>query len=84
VQLLRRYEAGLIVNPGSVGLPFRDWLPRRVRIARWAEYAVVTADAGRVSVDLRRTAYDVEALLHVCRESGVPHADWWIDCWAPA
>jgi predicted phosphodiesterase len=82
VQLLRRYEAGVIVNPGSVGLPFRDWLPREVRIAPWAEYAVLTADDGRLHVDLRRTPFDVEALLDLCRQSGVPHAEWWISCWA--
>jgi putative phosphoesterase len=81
VQMARRYDESLIVNPGSVGLPFRDWWPKEVRIAPWAEYAVVTVDDGRLHVDLRRTPFDVEALLRLSRASGMPHAEWWADCW---
>ena len=82
VQMARRWGRSLVVNPGSVGLPFLSWLPDRVRIAPWAEYAVVTAVDGGLSVDLRRAAYDVAAHLEVGRASGMPHAEWWIDSWA--
>jgi len=82
VQLLRRWNESLLVNPGAVGLPFFAWWPRRVRIAPWAEYAIVSADAGRLQVDLRRTTYDFEALLRHARASGMPHSDWWVDSWA--
>jgi predicted phosphodiesterase len=81
VQMLRRWEGSLIVNPGSVGLPFLGWWPKEIRIAPWAEYAVVTAENGRLQVDLRRTTFDVEALLAISRTSGMPHAEWWADCW---
>jgi putative phosphoesterase len=81
VQLLRRWEQSLLVNPGSVGLPFLEWWPKRIRIAPWAEYAVVTAENGRLHVDLRRTTFDVEAVLERSRASGMPHAEWWADCW---
>lgn len=81
LQLARRFDESLLVNPGSVGLPFRDWWPKRVRIAPWAEYAVVQAGDGRLQVDLRRTAFDVAAYLERSRASGMPHADWWADCW---
>jgi putative phosphoesterase len=81
LQLVRRFEASLIVNPGSVGLPFRDWPPKRVRISPWAEYGILDVAGGRVRVDLRRTTFDVDAYLRASRASGMPHADWWADCW---
>jgi putative phosphoesterase len=81
LQLVRRFEHILFVNPGSVGLPFSDWWPDRVRIASRAEYGILVHDRGRVHVDLRRTAYDVDALLQLSLDSGMPHARWWVDCW---
>jgi putative phosphoesterase len=81
LQMLRRFEESVIVNPGSVGLPFREWWPRPVRISPWAEYGVVAGDDGNLSIDLRRTTYDVEAFLAMSLESGMPHAEWWADCW---
>ena len=59
LQMLRRLEHSLIVNPGSIGLPFSDWLPHTIAIAPWAEYAVLTHDEGRLqrrpeADDLRR------------------------------
>jgi predicted phosphodiesterase len=81
VQLVRRWGASLLVNPGSVGLPFLTWWPERVTVAPWAEYAVVTADGGVVRVELRRTTFDVEGYLRESRASGMPHAEWWADCW---
>lgn len=81
VQMLRRYGHSVVVNPGSVGLPFGDWAPRRVRIAPWAEYGIVGWGDDRLHVDLRRVSYDVEAYLHRCLESGMPHARWWVDSW---
>jgi predicted phosphodiesterase len=81
VQLLRRWDRSLLVNPGSVGLPFLSWWPERVRIARWAEYAIVTAEDGCLHVEFRRTPFDVTDLLRLSRSSGMPHAEWWADCW---
>ena len=40
VQMIRRYVESIIANPGSVGLAFREWWPRPVRISPWAEYGV--------------------------------------------
>ena len=71
-----------LVNPGSVGLPFRQQ-PGPVRIARWAEYAVIRGERGSIRVELRRTPYDVAAYLDLARSTGMPHAEWWIGCWAP-
>ena len=51
LQLLRRFEQILFVNPGSVGLPFSDWWPNRVRIAPRAEYGLLVHDEGRGQPD---------------------------------
>ena len=82
LQMLRRYSSKLIVNPGSVGLPFRIWKHGEVQIGRWAEYGIVSVEDGRIAFDLRRTDFDVEAHLQIARESGMPYADWWVGSWA--
>jgi predicted phosphodiesterase len=81
LQMVRRYSDSLFVNPGSVGLPFELWSPEDVRIAPRAEYAVIEATDGRLTVELRRTTYDVEAHLRGGLESGMPYAEWWAASW---
>ena len=82
VQLARLHGTTLIVNPGSVGLPFNSWPPNgAVRMSPWAEYAILTVEDGCISTELRRAPYDVAALLDVARESGMPHPDWWGEQW---
>jgi len=80
-QMVRRHGDALLVNPGSVGLPFMRPAPV-MRICPWAEYAVVEIEDGRLSVDVRRTPFDIAQFLTVMRESGMPHGDWWIGLWA--
>lgn len=85
-QMLRRHGQSFVVNPGSVGLPF-DRVPatRDTRNPAWAEYAILTAEGERLSVDLRRVPFDVAALIRAAHESGMPHAEWWAADWgAPA
>ena len=82
VQLARLHGTTLIVNPGSVGLPFNSWPPNgALRMSPWAEYAILTAEDGCISTELRRAPYDIAALLEVARESGMPHPDWWGEQW---
>jgi putative phosphoesterase len=68
VQGHRVFDAGVVMNPGSVGQP-RDGDPR-------AGYAVVELGAGEggdaVSVDERRVAYDVDAVVAAVEEAGLP------------
>jgi predicted phosphodiesterase len=82
MQMLRRHRDQLVLNPGSVGLPM-DAVPPvdGIRNAPWAEYAEVTAEGGRLEVSLRRTPFDVAALLRAADESGMPHATWWKADW---
>jgi predicted phosphodiesterase len=78
--MVRHFDGALVVNPGSVGLPFAKQ-EEVMRISPWAEYAIVDSDTGRLSVDLRRTDFDVDSLLELIRTSGMPHADWWAGLW---
>jgi len=82
LQMLRRFGGSVIVNPGSVGQPFFQWWPKTVKVAHWAEYGVIQHDGGHLTIDLRRVPFDVDALLALCRESGMPHAHWWVDSWS--
>jgi putative phosphoesterase len=82
VQLARVVNGTLVVNPGSVGLPFRGLPAGEMQlISPWAEYALVRIEDSRTSVELRRTSYDVEGMLQQTIESGVPHAAWWAETW---
>jgi putative phosphoesterase len=82
VQLTRLIAGTLLVNPGSVGLPFRGVAPGEFQfISPWAEYALVRVDDGHLSVDHRRVAYDVENVLRRVIDAGAPHAEWWASTW---
>jgi predicted phosphodiesterase len=80
-QLFRRFGDAVLLNPGSVGLPFRPPRSGIMEIAPWAEYALVDHDGNGLSIELRRTAFDLDALLREMRERGMPHAEWWVALW---
>lgn len=84
-QMLRRHGQSLVVNPGSVGLPF-DRVPPSpdTRNPAWAEYAILTMAGEQLSVDLRRVPFDLSALVRAAYESGMPHVDWWVAGWGAA
>ncbi len=80
-QFIRHYNQAMLINPGSVGLPFErlgDGLDHR---PPWAEYAVITAEQGRVSVDLRRTPIALTQLRDAVMHSGMPDPKWWLQDW---
>jgi putative phosphoesterase len=84
VQLVRRLPRTLVVNPGSVGLPFSQWPLGDGHVSPWAEHGLLElGDDGSLDLRLRRTPYDVDALLRFVRASGVPHAEWWSRSWGP-
>lgn len=62
LQMTRQHFGTLLVNPGSVGLPFEAYVaPKPPSLLRHAEYAIVEATGANVSVSLHRVAVDVEA-----------------------
>lgn len=64
LQMVRQHRGDLLVNPGSVGMPIREYAAGGPpAILDHAEYATIDADdAGGVAVTLRRVALDRRAL----------------------
>ena len=81
-QMLRRYGDMILLNPGSVGLPFEQNVATgRSRNPPWAEYAVVGWAGGALSIELRRVPVDRAAIVQTARASAMPHAQWWAQDW---
>lgn len=74
---VRRYKDKLLLNPGSVGLPFVK-VDGTQKKPPWAEYALLTVNGNRFSVELRQVAVDETAVQQAALNSGMPHAEWWI------
>jgi len=63
IQMMRQHRGIMIVNPGSVGLPFKENLSGRPpRLLGHGEYATVEANGGVVSVQLRRVPLEKRAM----------------------
>jgi predicted phosphodiesterase len=81
IRMLRSWRGREIVNPGSVGLAYQFFPDGSARVPPWAEFAMLTADDGAVSLDFRRVAYDRDATVRAMVERGMPHAAWWSADW---
>lgn len=79
--MLRPFGAALVINPGSVGLPYKNLPGGEVINPTWAEYAIVTVDGDRLSVDFRRAPYPLERLRQSVLASGMPHGEWYLRDW---
>ncbi len=80
VQMLRRTGEQLIINPGSVGMPYetRGMASRR---PPWAEYALLIDEGKGVQVSFRRVPLHVDAVVAAAYDAGMPEADWWAAPW---
>jgi predicted phosphodiesterase len=85
-QLVRRDRDTMFINPGSVGLPGVGPTHPLLELNRdisWAEYAVIDAHDGRLSVELRRIPLDLARMFADARASAMPDLGWWLGLWAP-
>lgn len=80
-QMVRPYRDMTLVNVGSVGRAVIREPRRRIRNAPWAEYGIIGWEEGRLSVDLRRVPFDLEAFVAAIHASEMPHAAWWEAEW---
>jgi putative phosphoesterase len=63
IQMLRQHHGTLIVNPGSVGQPFKHYVVGQApTLMSHAEYATIEAQGRTVNVNLRRVPLDKGAL----------------------
>jgi predicted phosphodiesterase len=76
--MLRRHGQSLVVNPGSVGMPFEHVPNAGFRNPPWAEYAIV----GEGDVEFHRVPVDVGAVTEAALASGMPNGGWWVKDWA--
>lgn len=84
IQMFRRHRESIVLNPGSLGLPMQTAGDGAARRPAWAEFATVDGDEGAaLRVELRRLPMPLETVFAEARESGMPHAQWWMDAWAP-
>jgi len=71
--MLRQHRGILLVNPGSVGLAFREYVGGGPpTLMMHAEYAIVASTRGSVHVELHRVALDPRALAASASDSDNP------------
>ncbi len=80
-QMFRRFRRSIIVNPGSVGLPFQKDSSGRVRNPARAEYALVSFAGRSFGLDLLSVPYSRADLEESVRKGGLPNSDWWLSDW---
>ena len=70
-QLLRYGSQGQqIINPGSIGMPYFDWLALK---NHRAQYALLEVEEGElVNIQFRKVAYDYEAELELAQDKELP------------
>jgi predicted phosphodiesterase len=82
VQMVRPLGARLLVNVGSVAMPFeRPFTGAPPRLLPWAEYGIVGWERGSLSIDLRRVPFDFAAYRNAIYASGLPDPDAWMTQW---
>jgi hypothetical protein len=81
IQMFRRFLSSLVINPGSVGLPFQIQSSGKVRNPSMTEYAIVNSSDGALSVELVSIQYSPSDLRRAVRDSGMPDPDWWLSDW---
>lgn len=84
IQMLRQHEGRLIINPGSVGSPFKTAYQDGIRpvLLPWAEYGIIEYKHGEMSVDLRRVPFDMAEFTKILKESDMPSRDWRLEMYA--
>lgn len=83
IQMLRQHKGTLLVNPGSVGLAFEQYVSGKTpKLLCHAEWACVEATRGRVSVTLHRVNLDRDALRAAAGASDNPLVPWLLEQYA--
>jgi predicted phosphodiesterase len=59
LQMLRQHRGRLVINPGSVGMPFREYVAGGPpEVMPHAEFAIIESDATSTNVSLERLTLD--------------------------
>ncbi|MEM3851968.1 MAG: metallophosphoesterase family protein [Methanomassiliicoccales archaeon] len=79
-RMIRHCSHSTLLNPGSVGLPYRVSGGRQFRPIK-AEYALVGTRGRSFSFEFREIGYDFEALRSSVLSSDMPNGEWWLSQW---
>lgn len=75
-QQIRRIGDYFFFNPGSVGFAYSHHQPENeFHVDPWAEYAILTAANGQISLEFCRIPLNAQELIDIYRESGRPFAE---------
>jgi putative phosphoesterase len=76
LQQIRRLGDLFFFNPGSVGVAYNRHQPEEdFKADPWAEYAVLSVEGERISLDFRRVPLDAADMVRVILTSSIPHAE---------
>jgi putative phosphoesterase len=75
--MLRQFGDQLILNPGSIGLPYGGKRPMPTR----ADYLLMTTNGENVALSFHRVGYDAGPFRRRLLASGLPHAAWFLAKW---
>ena len=78
LQMIRQHRGKLIVNPGSVGSPFVEFVQGTPKLLPDAEYAIVESTNEGITVSLKRVSLDRRALIRAAEASDTPMREWLI------
>jgi putative phosphoesterase len=80
-QMLRRWNGRSIINPGTISLTAEKFPSGHHQARPWAEFAVMTLEAGSFDVSFRYVPIDLDELARHARASDMPHIDAWLALW---
>ncbi len=82
IQMLRQHKGTLVVNSGSIGMPFEQAMyVHAPRFLPWAEYAILNYHNGHITIELCRVAVQMEKVLQAGQESNLPGKKDWLRNW---
>jgi len=76
IQHIRRLGNSFYFNPGSIGFAYSHTQPEDMfRADPWAEYALLSVENGRTTLEFRRVPFGITELIQSYRDSGRPFAE---------
>jgi predicted phosphodiesterase len=80
LQMLRRHNGKMFINPGSVGSAFpRFFLPGETpTLLPQAEYVILIIENEHLNITMRQVPFDIETLKKFISQSDIPIKDWWL------
>jgi putative phosphoesterase len=81
VQMIREYNASILMNPGSVGGAFpRPFSKEETPFLQpWAGYALLHFRNNSSVAELRQIPFDTSELQQIVAESDIPVKNWWLE-----